>query len=48
MIIGPKCWRFLPDISDKWLPLMLKEARASQPKKAKKSTKKASDGTSPD
>ena len=36
MIIGPKCWRYLPDISDKWLPQLLKEARAAQPPRAKK------------
>jgi hypothetical protein len=41
IILGPKCWRYLPDMSDKWLPLILKEARAKQPKKAKKGT----DGT---
>jgi len=36
IILGPKCWRYLPDMSDKWLNLVLKEARAHQPKKAKK------------
>jgi hypothetical protein len=38
-VIGPKCWRYLPDISDKWLPLLLKEARAAQPVKPKKGKK---------
>ena len=36
MIVGPKCWRYLPDISDKFLPLLVKEARAKQPKRVKK------------
>jgi len=39
-IVGPKCWRYLPDVSDKWLPLLLKEARAAQPKRVKKVKKK--------
>lgn len=39
-VIGPNCWRLLPD-QMKWLPLTLKEMRAAQPKvkKAKKSEK---------
>ena len=36
VIIGPKCWRYLPGVSDKWLPQLLKEARAAQPPRAKK------------
>ena len=36
MIVGPKCWRYLPDISDKFLPQLVKEARAKQPKRVKK------------
>lgn len=35
-IIGPRCWRYLPDVSDKWLPLLIKEARAAQPPRIKK------------
>lgn len=30
-LIGPDCWRLLPD-QMKWLPLTLKEMRAAQPK----------------
>lgn len=36
VIIGPKCWRWLPDISGKWINLLLKEARAAQPPRIKK------------
>ena len=43
VIIGPRCWRYLPDISDKWLPLLLKEARAAQPKRIKKEKVKKGD-----
>lgn len=42
MIVGPKCWRYLPDVSDKWLPLLLKEARAAQPPRIKKAKVKKS------
>ena len=35
MIVGPQCWRLLPDMM-KFLPLMLKEARAKQPPRVKK------------
>lgn len=37
-VIGPNCWRLLPD-QMRWLPLALKEMRALQPKpkKGKKS-----------
>ena len=38
VILGPKCWRYFPDTSDKWIPLILKEARAAQPKRAKKAS----------
>ena len=30
-VVGPNCWRLLPD-QMKWLPLTLKEMRAAQPK----------------
>lgn len=30
-VMGPNCWRLLPD-QMKWLPLTLKEMRAAQPK----------------
>lgn len=48
-ILGPKCWRYLPEMSDKWLALLVKEARALQPPRVKKATKKkkGTDGTSP-
>lgn len=39
-VVGPNCWRLLPD-QCKWVPLMLKEMRALQPKAKRK--KKASE-----
>lgn len=39
LIIGPRCWRWLPSVSEKWLPLILKEARAKQPARKKKEKK---------
>jgi len=33
-VMGPNCWRLLPD-QMKWLPLTLKEMRAAQPKTKK-------------
>jgi len=36
VVLGPRCWRYLPDVSAKFLSLMLKEARAKQPPRAKK------------
>lgn len=42
MIIGPKCWRYLPDVSDKFIKLIVKEARATQPPRVKKAKVKKS------
>ena len=36
VVVGPKCWRWLPDVSGKWVNLLVKEARAAQPPRAKK------------
>ena len=33
-VVGPNCWRLLPD-QMKWVPLMMKEMRALQPKPKK-------------
>lgn len=41
-VVGPSCWRLLPDMQ-KWIPLMVKEMRALQPKPKK--VKKGKDGT---
>ena len=42
-VMGPRCWRLLPD-QQKWLPLTLKEMRAAQPKpKKSKRAPKAGD-----
>lgn len=35
VVTGPRMWRLLPD-QMKWLPLLLKEARAAQPPRVKK------------
>lgn len=34
--VGPRLWRYLPDVSDKFMALLLKEVRAKQPPKSKK------------
>lgn len=39
-VMGPNCWRLLPD-QMKWLPLTLKEMRAAQPKVKKTGKGKA-------
>lgn len=33
-VVGPSCWRLMPDMM-RWVPLMLKEMRALQPKPKK-------------
>jgi hypothetical protein len=48
LILCPKAWRYLPDVSDKFIDRVVKEARAGQPAKPKKvKAKKVSDGTTP-
>ena len=42
IIVGPKCWRYLPDVSDKFIKLIVKEARAAQPPRPKKEKVKKS------
>lgn len=46
-VMGPNCWRLLPD-QMKWLPLTLKEMRAAQPKPKKVKGKKSDKEVLPD
>ena len=39
-VVGPHCWRLLPD-QMKWVPLMVKEMRALQPRVKKVKVKKS-------
>jgi hypothetical protein len=41
-VVGPNCWRLLPD-QMKWVPLMAKEMRALQPKPKKVKKGKTND-----
>ena len=42
LLIGPRLWRYLPDVSDKFIKLIVKEARAAQPPRPKKEKVKKS------
>lgn len=46
LILCPRAWRYLPDVSDKFIDRIVKEARAAQPPRTKKEKVKRGAATS--